>query len=61
MLISKYGPASSILNSLLQLGVTVALDDFGTGFSSLTYLLKLPYTRIKIDQSFIREHADTAG
>ncbi|MCA1378767.1 MULTISPECIES: EAL domain-containing protein [unclassified Bradyrhizobium] len=55
MLISKYGPASSILNSLLQLGVTVALDDFGTGFSSLTYLLKLPYTRIKIDQSFIRD------
>ncbi|MCC8958031.1 EAL domain-containing protein [Bradyrhizobium sp. Pear77] len=54
MLISKYAPASSILNALLQLGVTVALDDFGTGYSSLTYLLKLPYTRIKIDQSFIR-------
>ncbi len=55
MLISKYGPASSILNSLLQLGVTVALDDFGTGFSSLTYLRKLPFSRIKIDQSFIRD------
>ena len=55
MLISKYGSVSSILNSLLQLGVTVALDDFGTGFSSLTYLRKLPFSRIKIDQSFIRE------
>ena len=55
MLISKYGSASAILNSLLQLGVTVALDDFGTGFSSLTYLRKLPFSRIKIDQSFIRD------
>jgi len=55
MLLSKYGSASSILNSLLQLGVTVALDDFGTGFSSLTYLRKLPFSRIKIDQSFISD------
>jgi diguanylate cyclase len=55
MLISKYGSASSVLNSLLELGITVALDDFGTGFSSLTYLRKLPFNRIKIDQSFIRD------
>jgi len=55
MLISKYGSASSVLNSLLQLGVTVVLDDFGTGYSSLTYLRKLPFSRIKIDQSFIRD------
>ncbi|KYG98138.1 GGDEF domain-containing phosphodiesterase [Bradyrhizobium sp. DOA1] len=53
MLLSKYGSAASVLNALLQLGVTVALDDFGTGFSSLTYLRKLPFSRIKIDQSFI--------
>lgn len=55
MLLSKYGSAASTLKALLQLGVTVALDDFGTGFSSLTYLRKLPFSRIKIDQSFIRD------
>jgi diguanylate cyclase (GGDEF)-like protein len=55
MLISKYGSASSVLKSLLQLGVTVALDDFGTGYSSLTHLRKFPFSRIKIDQSFVRD------
>lgn len=55
MLLSKYGSAASILNALLELGATVSLDDFGTGFSSLTYLRKLPFSRIKIDQSFIRD------
>lgn len=58
MLISKYGSAPSVLSALLALGVTVALDDFGTGFSSLTYLRKLPFSRIKIDQSFIRDMLD---
>jgi predicted signal transduction protein with EAL and GGDEF domain len=55
MLLSKYESASSVLNSLLKLGVTVALDDFGTGYSSLTYLRRLPFSRIKIDQSFVRD------
>jgi diguanylate cyclase (GGDEF)-like protein len=55
ILISKYPVASSVMSSLLQLGVAVALDDFGTGYSSLSYLRKLPFSRIKIDQSFIRD------
>ena len=55
ILLSRYDSAASVLNSLLELGVTVALDDFGTGYSSLTYLRKLPFSRIKIDQSFVRD------
>jgi diguanylate cyclase (GGDEF)-like protein len=55
MLISQHDLAISLLKSLTELGVTLALDDFGTGFSSLTYLRRLPFSRIKIDQSFVRD------
>jgi len=54
-LISQHDLAISMLKSLMELGVTLALDDFGTGFSSLTYLRRLPFSRIKIDQSFVRD------
>ncbi|RWI90052.1 MAG: EAL domain-containing protein [Mesorhizobium sp.] len=55
VLISHFEEAISLLQSLSFLSVTVALDDFGTGFSSLTYLRKLPLTRLKIDRSFVQD------
>jgi diguanylate cyclase (GGDEF)-like protein len=53
--IAKYVSTESVVKALAELGVTISLDDFGTGFSSLTYLRKLPFERVKIDQSFVRE------
>jgi EAL domain-containing protein (putative c-di-GMP-specific phosphodiesterase class I) len=49
---------SDVLEALQEIGVAIALDDFGTGFSSLSYLTRLRFDKIKIDKHFIRALQD---
>ncbi|BBX06169.1 EAL domain-containing protein [Mycolicibacterium aichiense] len=41
------------LDRLINLGCMIAMDDFGTGYSSLTWLSTLPFSKLKIDASFV--------
>ncbi len=53
VLMDKGPRTSATIKSIRSLGVGLSMDDFGTGYSSLQYLLNYPFTKIKIDKSFI--------
>jgi len=53
VLMEKSPDVAVNIRRLRALGVGISMDDFGTGYSSLSYLLSYPFTKLKIDRSFI--------
>jgi len=51
---ADYVTAADIMTRLRIRGVKLSIDDFGTGHASLLSLLRLPFSELKIDQSFVR-------
>ncbi|TDR89096.1 diguanylate cyclase/phosphodiesterase [Enterovirga rhinocerotis] len=40
------------IRTLRRIGVRFSLDDFGSGYSSLAYIARYPFSKVKIDRSF---------
>lgn len=59
VLVNNYEYVKSKIDEFQVNGISVALDDFGTGFSSLSYLKRLKFDKIKIDRAFIKDYPES--
>lgn len=51
----------NVLASLRKLGIHIALDDFGSGYSSIGYLSKYEFDKVKIDRSLVMNLSSEKG
>lgn len=61
LLLQDTAATLATIRRLRALGVGVALDDFGSGYSSLSYLRRFPFSKLKIDRSFVADMTADAG
>jgi len=48
------------IEDIRALGCKIALDDFGTGFSSISHLMDLPISTVKLDKSIMPNERDSS-
>lgn len=58
MIMQNQQQAIATMRELQVTGVHLSIDDFGTGYSNLSALKSFPISRLKIDQSFVRDIPD---
>ncbi len=61
MLLDQDQRTLETLHRLRSMDIRVTLDDFGTWYSSLSYLRRFPFDKIKIDKSFIQGQGADRG
>ena len=57
----EQGPALENLSRLMMKGFGLSIDYFGTGYSSMARLTRVPFTELKIDQSFVAKAISEAS
>lgn len=55
--ITEVGRVLENLTRLRMKGFGLSIDDYGTGYSSMQQLTRIPFTELKIDQSFVMHAA----
>ena len=54
VLIQDAEQAETVIMDLRALGVRMGLDDFGSGYSSMIYLRRFAFDKVKIDRAFLQ-------
>lgn len=60
VLIQDAEQAETVIMELRALGIRMGLDDFGSGYSSMIYLRRFAFDKVKIDRAFMQSF-ETSG
>ena len=60
VLIQDAEQAETVIMDLRALGIRMGLDDFGSGYSSMIYLRRFAFDKVKIDRAFLQT-LETSG